>query len=165
MRRKWSGRLTGRKLRLVDVETGELHNDDPLEELQYLKDQIKGLERDVRAWRIRYAKLARDEEQRAMSSELWPVGKRLFILWKDKCRHPRSKWTPDRFLQCERLLKEYGEDICIKAIEGAAYDPYVTQMRNGGNERHDGWGQIFKNAEKLERFANRAPRRRAKTNA
>jgi hypothetical protein len=44
------------------------------------------------------------------------------------------------------------------AIDGAAFDPYTTKRKNGSTKRHDDFTLIFRNADKMEEFANRAPK-------
>lgn len=146
---------------------------------QHFKDQIDGLERDIRGWRTRFANLKRDKDVEAREHELWPEAIKLFALWKKECKHGRSAFTQDRFWlalpflgpQPEALLaaarrlgldeaaEPYGPVICKLAIEGAAYDPYVTTRRNGSKQRHDGWDLIFRGAAKVEEFACRAPKK------
>jgi hypothetical protein len=147
-----------RHLRIID-ENGEIPQDAP--NVQILIDEIAGLNTDIRAWRTRYAKLKREEEQRAEESPLWLAAEELFALWKRVCKHPRSQFGADRFLMVESILGQYGKDMCEKAILGAAYQPYETTRRNGSVKRHDDWGLIFKNRDKTEEFVNRAPRESA----
>jgi hypothetical protein len=144
-----------RHLRIIDGETGEIAQDAP--DVQTLIDEIAGLNTELRAWRTRYAKLKREEEQRAEESPLWTDAESLFSTWKRLCRHPRSCFGADRFLAIESILEQYGVEACEKAIKGAAYQPYETTRRNGTIKRHDDWCLIFRNRDKFEEFANRAP--------
>ena len=148
-----------RHLAVVDTETGEVKDSCP--GCATLRDQLAGAERDVRAWRARYANLERDTEAEAREHALWDDAKALFGYWKGKTGHSRSRWTADRFWVVEPLLREYGDAMCRKAIDGAAFDPYTTTRRNGSVKRHDDWDLIFRNASKLEEFCNRAPREAA----
>ena len=121
-------------------------------------DVIAGLERDIRGWAARYAQLRRDLAAEAQDHPLYEQAQDVFNYWRAKCRHTRSKWTTDRFWTLEPLLSEYGEGMCRKAIDGAAYDPYTSKRRNGSVKRHDDFDLIFRNAGKVEEFCNRAPR-------
>lgn len=150
--------MTRPNLKVVDPETGELHGEDCPSCLT-LRDQVAGAERDIRAWRQRCANLERDRITAAREHPLWDEARELFAYWAVKCRHPKSKWTADRFWQVEPLLSEYGLAMCKRTIDGAAYDPYTTNRRNGTVKRHDDFELLFRNAGKLEEFANRAPRR------
>jgi hypothetical protein len=145
--------------------------------MQTMQDQIDGLERDIRGWRTRHANLKRDKNLEAREHELWPQGVKLFSLWKTLCKHGRSAFTQDRFWlvlpflgpqpegllgAAERLgIKEeaepYGPVICEMAVRGAAFEAYETPRKNGSTKRHDGWELIFRDAAKVEEFANRAP--------
>lgn len=148
--------MTRPELKLVDPDTGELveHRCDECE----AKDgQIRGLERDLRAWRMRYAELARDQEADARNDDLWDEAEVLFDYWRRRCRHPKSKFTVERFELLRPYLKRYGAELCRRAIDGASFDPYTTTRKNGTTKRHDGLGLVFRSAEHFEDFANRAP--------
>jgi hypothetical protein len=143
-------------LKLVVDEQGEV---DPGSLIQQLYDQVSGLETEVRAWRRRYAELARDREAEAEAHKLWPAAVELFGYWKQACRHPNSAWTADRFFEVQPCLAKYGEAMCRKAIDGVAFDAYTVTRRNGSVKRFDSWDFVFKSAARLEECANRAPRR------
>jgi hypothetical protein len=136
------------RLRVVD-DKGQLHEDQC--------PNCAGAEKEVRAWRVRYANLKREVDGEFRDHELWPQAVKLFEFWKERCKHPRSKFTPERFEQILPHLRDEGPEICERAIEGAAFDPYTTQARNGSTIRHDSWSLIWRNREKVESFANRAP--------
>jgi hypothetical protein len=122
------------------------------------QDQVRGLQRDIRGWATRYANLKRDQEEEARSEETWQVGEQVFDFWRRECKHPRSKFTLDRYELVRPFLRQYGVIACLQAIKGASYDPFTTQNRNGATIRHDGWELIFRNAGKVEAFANKCPR-------
>lgn len=137
---------------------------------------IKGLQRDVNGWAIRYRLLEEDKAVEAREHALWPVAKRLFDSWRFMCRHPNSKWSPDRFWLIETFLTQprYAPDLhgrvvlCCRAIMGARYDPWTVKRRNGSVKRMDEWERIFgapdrwrktsSSAGSFEEFCNRAPR-------
>lgn len=143
-------------LRVVD-QNGEIHEACP--NCQELQNQLDGAEKDIRAWRARYAALRRDKSREAKQHELFPQALRAFEHWQKACNHPRSSFTPDRFWQVLPFLEDekYGFEIVIRAIDGAAYDPFVTHRKNGSAKRHDDWELVLRNAGKVEEFANRAP--------
>lgn len=142
-----------RSLRLVDPTTGEItacpgcHQRDV---------QLAGAEKDIRSWRARYAQLKASITEDE-GHELFPSAKRLFDLWRERCNHPRSTFTPERFALCLPHLRDLGEEVCRRAVDGAAYDCYTTIRRNGTVQRHDGFELIFRSRAKVEEFANRAP--------
>lgn len=151
--------MTKPNLKLIDTSTGEIVQQEPTcPSCAFLQDQLDGVERELRAWRFRYANLARDKEQEARDHRLWPEALDLFEQWKLECKHPRSEWTPDRFFAIMPLLKRYGYETCSRAIAGIAYDPYTRVRRNGTAQRFDEWERVFKDAGNLERFANCAPK-------
>jgi hypothetical protein len=148
-------------LRLVDPETGVVH-EDGCPHCFRKDDVIAGLERDIRGWAHRYAILKREKDAEARAHKLWPEAIRLFEEWKARCNHPRSEWTPDRFWLVEPFLRKDGYDMCLRAIKGAAFDPWTKRRRNGSFYRHDWWDDIFSSkptARKIfENLCNAAPR-------
>lgn len=145
-----------RHLHIVDAETGEQLDGCPA--CAKFVDQVKGLERDLRSWRARYAELSRDKEAEAQRSRYWPAALEVFTYWQEVCRHPRSAWGADRFYLIEPYVKKHGVEMCKRAVDGAAFDPFITTRKNGTKKRHDGWHLIFGAPEKFEECVNKAPR-------
>lgn len=141
---------------VVDADTGEKLDGCP--GCARRSDEIEGLQRDIRGWAARYADIKRDREADAQHSRLWPAAVELFEYWQSACNHPRAGWCADRFFLVEPFLKRHGIAICKRAVDGAAFDPFVTTRRNGSKKRHDGFELIFRSPEKFEEFCNRAPR-------
>lgn len=140
-----------------DPETGELIEPE-CPECRKKQDQIDGLERDVRAWRARYAQLRRDKDREARENPLWPKALELFGEWQAVCGHPRSKWDADSFFLVEPFLKKHGYELCQRAIAGYAFDPFVTTRKNGSKKRHDDWSLIFGDRKHFEEGCNKAPK-------
>lgn len=141
-------------LHVVDPDTGEIRCPN----CSSMEDQVAGLEKDLRAWRARYADLHRDKEGEAQMSPVWPKAIELFRHWQVACNHPRAGWSVERFWLCEPHLKKYGFDVCVRAIDGYAFDCFITVRRNGTRHRHDGWELIFRDAAHVEEGANKAPK-------
>jgi hypothetical protein len=135
------------QLRLVDPRTGELTDKCPT--CAEWSRKYNGVLSQLGQMRA-----AMDADR---NHELFPDAKRLFDFWKERCNHPRSEFTPERFKECLPHLRDLGEATCRRAIEGAAFDCYTTTRKNGTIHRHDGWSLIFRSREKVEDFANRAP--------
>lgn len=143
-------------LRVIDGEgnvAGEIE-----EVIQRLQDELSGAERDVRKWRVMCANLERDADAEAEEDPLWPVAKRVFAHWQKACRHEKAVWNRERFEEIRPYLKKFGEEMCCRAVDGIAFDPFVTERKNGTKKRHDGWHLIFGKAEKFEECCNKAPR-------
>jgi len=152
-------------LQLIDTETGEVKGECPrcvdLEsEVQRLEDIVTSLERDIRAWGIRYQELKRDKAQSAKHHPLYSEVEIVFREWQRLCNHPRSPFTADRFWIALPYYEnpKYGLKMMILAVKGAAYDPFEPMRRNGTRKRLDEWERIFKDAGSFEDFCNRAPR-------
>lgn len=145
---------------VVDADTGQRMG--PLAEHTLpLQDQIDGLEREIRAWRARIASMKRDEAAKALSHTLFPKAKRAFEHWQIVCRHERSGFTSERFWIVEPFLenkKRYGLEIVLRAIDGAAFQSWVSRRSNGSLKVHNDWNKIFASGDAVEERANRAPR-------
>lgn len=142
----------------VDGDTGEMTEHDP--RVGWLEQQLEGAEREIRAWRARYAKLVEDKDAKAQEHPLYPRVKEMFKYWRKACRHPRSGFKTEHFEMALPYFEDkehYGEEMIRRAIAGAAFDPFITQMKNGKSERHDHWSLIFKTSKTFERFCNKAP--------
>lgn len=126
-------------------------------EVAHMNDQLEGAEREIRSWRARFADLQRDKEAKARRDALWPKAERLFEEWQRLCRHPRSKWDYTRFEVVRPYLRSDGYDLCLLAIQGAAFDPYTKARENGSVKRFDDWELVFKSRGKFEEFCSRAP--------
>ena len=150
--------MAGRPLRLVDPVSGEI-----LEEgcpaCAANERIIQEYERKHRGLLSQLGKLRADRAREARAHELFPIAHRLYDHWKAACDHPRSPFTPDRFFEAVDAIENYGEAFCRRAIDGAAFDPYTTERRNGTTKAHNGWPLIF-DTKKVEDFAARAPRDR-----
>ena len=148
-----------RALHAVDLETGEIHRSiKACPNCSHLEQQIEGAEKEIRAWRTRYANLAKDKEREARESPYWPFAVRLFSYWKKACNKPRCKFRADRF---EAILPHLRDDplLCIQAIAGAAFDPYLPPPgKNGRRRPKNDWGLIFRSSEKVHDFADRVPK-------
>ena len=160
-------------LLVINAETGERVG--TLDEArQTLKDEVAGLQRDVRGWAARYAELKRDREAEAKESPVWPAALRVFDYWRRECKHPRSEFTLDRFEMIrphlERLAAPkkgrpdsaedriaHAEAVCKLAVDGIAFDPYISDRKNGTKKRNDGWHLIFETADRFENRCNSAP--------
>src|ERR1700685_3230657 len=72
------------------------------EEIEVLHVQLAGQDRELRAWRARYARLEADVEAEAKSD---PLAERVFAYWKRMTNHPRAELTPLRYRMLQRHLK------------------------------------------------------------
>lgn len=158
---------------VVNPETGERMG-NLADYTQELDDVIAGLQRDVKGWAARYAELKRDKDAEAQESPVWPAALRVFDYWRQQCKHPRSEFSLDRFEMVrphlERLSAkkrgrpddpkvrlEQAEAICKLAVDGLAFDPFVTTQKNGRPKHHTGWHLAFETADRLEARCNAAP--------
>ena len=146
-----------RHLHIVDADTGSVLDEHP--EIQGLRDEIKGLKRDLAAWRRRYAELERDKEREARDSQLWPVAVRVFRAWQLATGHTETCFDHKRFALVEPFLKNRStaSNVCLRAVAGHAFDHFTAERKNGTVRRFDEWERLFKDAGQVEERANRAP--------
>lgn len=149
--------LAERHLHSVDVETGQILEDCPA--CEEYRRQLEGAEKEIRAWRARYANLKRDKEAEAKEHDLFPIAKRLFGKHRKATGHTRTAFSADRFWLCAPFIEKYGEPYIERAIEGIAYDPHRASKpnRRGKIEVYDHWENLFKSPATLQRYHDRAP--------
>ena len=157
---------------VVNLETGERVG-MLADHTQRLQDEVASLTRNLRAEGVRYENLKRDKDAEAEKSPVWPAALRVFDHWRQKCRHPRSQFTRDRFEMIRPFLEKYGdkkkpgperlaeaEALCKLAVEGIALDHYESPLKNGKTMHHTGWHLIFGEADLFEKRCNSAPAER-----
>jgi hypothetical protein len=172
---------------VVDTESGSILEGDAAKireleiEVEVGAAKLKGAERDINAWRVRYEDLRRDKEAEAREHELWDPAMDLFALWKlaatghsvedgppwrksGKARKKSSKFSADRFFMVLPLLKRYGEAMCQRAVIGRCWDHYSDQRANGSTIHYCEWERIFGSkgqgatvSSNFEESANKAP--------
>lgn len=142
-----------RPLRLVDTETGEITEQacpscaGKIETITTLGNKIVSLKGTI-------TQLLQEAEE---GHEAFPKFKRCHDYWKERCHHPRTSYAIEDFKLWLPLFDEYGMDACLRAIDGAAFDCYVSTRKNGSKHRHDEWSLIHRNGDKFREFVNKAP--------
>ena len=146
--------MSARPLRAVpDIEQAQQ------DELQVLHEQLAGAERELRAWRSRWAKLTADRQADRDNYENKDLVRRLFDFWRERTGHERAKLTPDRFDAIRGALElGFSAREVAFAIAGIAFDPYVTTNRNGSIDRHDDLLIALKDAKHVEMYGRKRPK-------
>ncbi len=150
-------------LRLVDPETGELHEapvnqSKALALVAKLEVSVRMLERDLAGKRLRIAELESDREAAALDDPARPVVDLLHAVWKVACHRRRPLHFADRE-RIGRAVGKLGLRTCLAAVAGAAYDPnHSKPRRNGHRERFDDIELIFREYANVRRFAERVPK-------
>lgn len=160
---------------VLNIDTGEQL---PLaDHLQGLEDELAGAQRDLSTWRRRHAELQRDKEAEAKESPLWPAAVQVFDYWRKRCKHMGSEWNLDRFEmirphlersntgkgKASKLTEELlarNIEICKLAVDGIAFDPFVSEGKNGRSIVHDGLHLVFGSTDLLEKRCKMAPTER-----
>jgi hypothetical protein len=117
--------------------------------------QLDGAEKEIRAWRARYASLLKDKKEEAEHSQFWPIGIALFQEWKIATNHWRSAWTADRFWLCQPFLEREKFTACRYAVWGIAAHPNRKEITPDYFEVYDSFELVFRNQDTFERYANR----------
>src|SRR6185503_19216124 len=92
-----------------------------------LQDELVGALETIRrqSAALGQARRQADPEKRAREHDLWDTGKRLFDLWRRKTGHTRSRFDAGRFNLVKPFLEGDGLELCVKAVEGIAHDPFI----------------------------------------
>lgn len=157
-------------------EHGEVVTPEALvEEIEKLRVDLKMAQRDVRAKNRRIAEIERDKAEERKNYERRGDIERIWTYWNRRLGQDKAL-TADRFdavrgmLEEEKLVQVEGrkraqrvpayelEDF-KRAIDGAWFDPFITQRRNGTEQRHDDLALICRDGKSFESFIARAPRR------
>jgi hypothetical protein len=176
-----------RHLRVVDTDTGEVLTGTGLAELQAevekLRVDLKMAQRDVKAKNRRISELERNKAQERLDYERRADVERIATYWHRKCRpddfaleRPRvNPMSPERFDAVRGILDQevpvpiegkkrcrhvpaYSMEECKAAIDGAAFDHFSKQRRNGSWEHFDDLELIFRSGKHFEGFRDKAPR-------
>ena len=87
----------------------------------------------------------------------------IFAEWQEKCGHKRARLSSDRFNAIRGLLEvsepePYPRGAFTAAIEGAAYDHFTVQRKNGDIKRFDDISLICRDGAHFEDFIQRRPK-------
>jgi hypothetical protein len=125
-----------------------------------LHRDIDGLEADIRIKNRKIARLEEDTERKAENSEYWAAARELFHHWQIVCNRRRSPWSAQRFWEVEPFMraKAFGPEKVRRAIDGIAYQSWVSQRTNGTVKWHTDWAKLFESPSSVEEGCNRAPR-------
>lgn len=138
-----------------NLKTGEISDCEGCREAAHI---VAGLEATIRSQAATISRLRIDKERDARNHPRWNEVREVFEYWQRHCRHPRCKFNAERFWLLLPFIEDEGVELCQRAIDGAAYDPFTTPRKNGSTKRFDDIELIFRNRQKYEEFCNRAPR-------
>ncbi len=139
---------------VVSSESGEILCDCPgcIER----DAKLVSKQRDIKAWQMRFTNLKKELEEKAKDSKEWEIAGCLFDLWRVNCNHERSIFSFDRYLEIAPMLRKYGFEICVRAIAGASFDPYISTRKNGTKKIHNDFELVFRDSHHTEEYANKA---------
>lgn len=153
-------KLCGRQIGFVDLSTGEQLDDEAAEKMveELIEVEVKGLRRSLRAETFRLEQLRKKINDDVKEEPEYAPVKEIFDFWRHATGRKRSKFTPDRFWLILPYYKRFGQRVCRLAIAGAAYDCFEPVNKNGLKEPKNRIDDIFKNTDRFEAFARKAPR-------
>lgn len=154
------GELIGR-----NPSAGEL-----LAKVAELTGTVEDLERDMRRARARERLLLSQLEDDRAAYDRMPELLDIMDEWRKKCGHSRARLTDDRFDAIRRLLEvkrpePYPREAFSRAIDGAAFDPYRRQRKNGSWQTYDDIALVCRSGQHFEEFIRRAPAQNVKEDA
>lgn len=170
----------------VDDTSGEITylDSEGLAALEAERDKLKAdlanAERDLRGKRAIIANLERDKVRQRLEHPDREFIVRVCRYWHAKCRpddHAKTRpridpISPDRFDAVAALAEmqeirvvdgrrrkawKYEAEHFKAAIDGAAFDPFVTVMRNGKPKPQNDLEQVCRMVSKFEAFIEKAP--------
>ena len=114
---------------------------------------LQAAEKDLRVKRAQITRLQDDQDAKRRSYHRRETIERLFGIWQQLRRHPRSKLTPERFDAARaRLEDDYTELDMTMALYGQAAHP----VQKGGVV-YDDFELVFRSGKQVERYANLCP--------
>lgn len=123
------------------------------------EEDLQGAEKALRKERRRSKALETEKQHERERYEQRQLVTELFEFWQRRTKHAKSRLTPDRFDVLRSALDQgYTPREIALAIAGCAFDPFVTQNRNGRSERHDDLTVCLRSGKALEQYARKAPR-------
>lgn len=170
-----------RHLRVVEVNdgTGEIEGTVDVEALvarvEKLEHDRRALEKDIRAKRRRITELERDKAQERLEHPQRDLIVRIANYWHRKCRGGDAKVNPlsvVRFDAVAALVEmtvivadekgkrhepRYRPEDFKQAIDGAAFDHYAKQRKNGSWQHFDDLELVCRDSKQFEEFRARAP--------
>jgi hypothetical protein len=169
-------------LRVVNSDTGEVEPNSLVArlraEIDRLKTDLKMAKRDVTAKNRRIAEFERSKVRERLDYERYEDVQRIATYWHRKCRGGNSRvnpMAPARFDAVRGILDQtrivvdedtgrkrhepfYSMEDCRDAVDGAAFDHFSKQRKNGTWEHFDDLELIFRDSKQFENFRDRAPR-------
>lgn len=142
---------------------GEVPADGPqsfgraLELIEELREDNLLLRDSANTWRLRYERLQSQHGQSIKHDPLYDAVKGVHDYWRKKCNHPRTKLDKKAFELSKPIVREYGIEMCKRAVDGCAFDHFEKVMKNGKIKHYDEFTRIFSHVEKFTDYCNRSP--------
>lgn len=141
-----------RHLRVVDTETGEVHEEgdcakcaDQRAETEIWEQRVLKLEREVK-------RLTEDRDLKAMQDKNYPAAADLFDEWKRECGHPNAKFDPARVRLALGVIKRYkNERDKLSLVIG--HGKHLAYVDPNTRVKYDEFGRLFGSSDEIEKRA------------
>lgn len=144
-----------RHLRIVDTETGEVHEEGDCANCAEQRAETEVWEKRVLTLERQVKRLLEDKDEKNRQDKLYPAAADLFDEWRTECAHPNARFDPARVRLALSAIKAYGEEDREKlswVIQCGKLIPYVDPVTG---ETHDSFGLLFRDAEHIEKYARK----------
>ena len=119
-------------------------------------------DRAIRGLQLRLNDKRKKELEDAKRNPLWSEGVTLWNYYLRATGH-KGKFTRERFELVEPYLDEFGIELCMRAIDGVAFDPYKRKRANGDWKFFNIWEKnIFKDRPQFEEACKCSPKTNGK---
>lgn len=172
-----------RRLVAVDADSGEVINPEVVrlqEQVEALQAALKEAEADLVTKRSQITRLKRDKAEERTKYPRREDVVRVHAYWQKRLGTKKAL-TADRFDAIKGMLEETRLEIVDQraqkvhafefpedfkaAIDGAWFDPFTKQMKNGKVQKFDDLALIFRDGKTMQSFIDRAPEFKAAQDA
>ena len=138
-------------LRLVDTETGEIHDTGDCPGCAEARAEAEVWERRVLELERKVKRMELDREAKLRADRNYPAAEALFEEWKAECGHPHAKFDVKRIMLALSAVKRY-KDEREKLSLVIGHGRHLAFV-NAEGEKYDEFGRLFKNSDEIERRA------------
>jgi hypothetical protein len=147
-----------RHLRIVDTETGEVHEEGDCANCADARAEAEIWEKEVLKLKRQVKRLEDDKDEKNRQDKHYPAAASLFDEWRDECNHPKARFDPARIRLALSAIKAYGAEDREKLSWVIQCGKHLAYVDPCTGERHDSFGLLFRDSEHIEKYANKYAR-------
>lgn len=146
-----------RHLRIVDTETGEVHEEGDCAKCADARSECEIWEQEVLKLKREVKRLKDDRDEKNRNDKDYPAAAALFEEWQRECNHPDARFDPARIRLALSAIKRYKgkREQLSWVIQCGKRIPHVDPSTG---EVHDGFGLLFRDSDHIEKYANKYAR-------